>query len=251
MSKNIKIALLAGLCALVVLAVGAWRYEVAGTSRAAHAVIIRDRSDSVLSGCDCTAALVRRAFAGPHIQAGSTIAVTVTGDQSTASEPSLLSSVEVPITRQVLEGRDAADRQREKLIEGIKMQCEKIAQTKVSPVFVALREAVEHLRSKGCGPDSHCFIYAQSDLEETGDLQIKAALDRDAQPLPAAINNDGINIVISGVAQTTGDTVAANGRVRRLTAPRNPERAARIRSIWLRLFTNPERVTFEPFCPAN
>src|SRR5215212_502324 len=167
MSKNIKIALLAGLCGLVVLAVGAWRYEVAGTSRPAHAVIIRDRSDSVLSGCDCTVALVRRALAGPHIQAGSTIAVTITGDQSTANEPSLLSSVEVPITRQVLEGRNAADRQREKLVEDIKMRCEKIAQTKVSPILAAIREAVEHLRSKGCGPDSHCFVYAQSDLEET------------------------------------------------------------------------------------
>jgi hypothetical protein len=151
----------------------------------------------------------------------------------------------------VLEGRDAADRQREKLVEGIKMQCEKVAQTKVSPVFVGIREAVEHLRGKGCGPDSHCFVSAQSDLEETVDLQIKAALDRDAQPLPAAINNDGINIVISGIAETTGDAVATNGRVRRLTAARSPERSGRIRSVWLRLFTNPERVTFEPFCPAN
>lgn len=175
MSKNINIILLAILCGVMVLGVGFWRYKVAGKSKPSYAVIVRDRSDSVLSGCDCTAALAKRAFGNHQVGAGSTVTITVTGDATTAGEPKAIASVEVPVSRQVLEGRDAALQQRDKLLCDLKAQCEMAVQTKVSPIFIAIRQAVEHLRGLGCGPDSNCLVYVQSDLEETGDPQMRGS----------------------------------------------------------------------------
>lgn len=254
MSNNVKIILLMIVCGAGVMGTGFWRYQVAGKIHPSHAVIVRDRSDSVLNGCDCTIALVKRAFADPHIGAGSTITVTVTGDSATANEPKMLSSIKVPVSRQVLEGRDAVVQQREKLLSDLNTQCEKEVQTKVSPIFIAVKRATEHLRSIGCGIDSNCVVYVQSDLEETGDQQIRAAIDNrtgDKQSLPQQINNDGINIVVYGVAETSGDIVDANGKVRRLTKAHDPQRTDRIKSVWNSLFTNPEGVTFDPYCPKN
>jgi hypothetical protein len=253
MTQKIKIILIV-TCGALLLAVGLWRYKAAGKSQAAHGVIVRDRSNSVIKGCDCTSALVRRALLASQLGAGSTIAVMVTGDGATAYEPILITSFAVPVHRQVLEGRGAAGQQREKLNEDVQAQCEKANLTKVSPIYIALKNAVEHLRSKGCGPVSNCFVYAQTDLQETGDAQIKAALGRatrDNQALPAPINNEGIDVVISGLAETTGDAASSNGRVRNLPIPQDSGRIDRIRSIWLRLFTNPERIRFEPFCFTN
>ena len=83
-------------------------------------------------------------------------------------------------------------KQREKLLGDIKAACDKRQQTSVSPIFIAVKRAVEHLRSVGCGKDADCVVYVQSDLEETSDPQIKAALNRtgnDKSPLPQPISN--------------------------------------------------------------
>src|SRR5262245_17288221 len=82
MSKTMKV-ILALVGAFGVLGVGLWRYQARGQSDPAHAVIIRDRSDSVLTNCDCTRALVSRALAAPRMGGGSTLTVMVTGDSST------------------------------------------------------------------------------------------------------------------------------------------------------------------------
>ncbi|HXG65139.1 MAG TPA: hypothetical protein VNO70_08520 [Blastocatellia bacterium] len=178
MKRRIVIITLAAIGSAVILVVGLWRAHVSGKSKPAHFVIVRDLSDSVLSDCDGTAALVRRAFADPHTGQGSTVTVTATGDAESAGEPRLLASVAVPATRNALEGRDAALKQQEKLVADLKAECDKRPQTKVSPIFIAVKRAIEHLRATGCDKDSDCAVYVQSDLEETGDPQIKAALNR-------------------------------------------------------------------------
>ncbi|MFL6214537.1 MAG: hypothetical protein ACJ74J_11675 [Blastocatellia bacterium] len=254
MKRKIIIIALAVLGGAAILAIGLWRAHVAGKSKSAYFVIVRDLSDSVLSGCDCTAALVKRAFADPHAGNGSTVTVTGTGDASSAGEPKLVMSVPVPATRNALEDRDAAGKLREKVIGDIKAECEKLKQTKVSPIFIAIKRAVEHLRASGCGKETGCTVYVQSDLEETGDSQIKAALNRtgtDKPPLPEPINNDGIRIIFCGIAETSGEATSSDGRKRALTPVHNPQRADRIRAVWSALFTNPERLTFEPYCGAK
>lgn len=254
MNNNVKIILLMVICGAGVMGVGFWRYQVTEKSHPSHAVIVRDRSDSVLNGCDCTIALAKRAFADSHIGDGSTVTVTVTGDSVTANEPKLLSSIKVPLSRQVLEGRDAVVQQRQQILADISTECEKAGQTKVSPIFIAVKRATEHLRSGRCGPDSNCVVYVQSDLEETGDSQIREAIERrahDKHALPQPINNDGINIVFYAIAETSGDIIDANGKIRRLTKTHDPQRIERIKSVWSSLFTNSERVTFDPYCPKN
>ena len=230
-----------------------WHYVGAGKTHPTHAVILRDPSDSVRSGCDCTTALIKRAFADPNIALGSTVTLTVTGDLSTANEPQMLASVEVPTTRQVMHGREATATQRDKLIEQINGACQKAIRTKSSPIFLALARAVQHLHNLGCGPNSGCTVYAQTDLEENTEQRIKHALDRAAsekEPLPAPIDNTGINVVITGIADTIGITTEPR-LPKQLTRPRDPDRAARLRSVWQKLFTDPQRVVFEPYCLAD
>ncbi|HJQ69592.1 MAG TPA: hypothetical protein VKA70_11500 [Blastocatellia bacterium] len=251
MSKNLKIIILLLICSAAVIGVGFWRYSVAGKSKAAHSVIIRDRSDSVPSGCDCTQALSGRAFSDPQNGAGSTVTVTVTGDATTAGEPKLVASVEVPSTRQVLEGRGASVQQKEKLLDDIKTACENMPQTKVSPILIAVKRGIEHLRSRGCGPESECSVYVQTDLEETGDPQLSAALKSTSgnkQALASPVNNEGIKIVITGIAETASISVGADRKVYQLTRPRNLQRIEYLQSVWKSLFSNPDRVTFEPHC---
>jgi len=251
MSKNKKIVLLFTVCGLAVLGAGFWRYKIAKKSHPTHTVVVRDRSDSVSGGCNCTTELIKRAFSDPEAGTGSTVTVTVTGDETSASEPQLLASIQIPQNRQVLEGRESGEQKRQKLIEDIKAQCENIAQTKVSPISIAIRRAVEHLQGLGCGPDSNCTVYVQTDLEETGDPQIKEALNhrgKNNRALSVPINNEGIGVVISGIAETVGTTKAGEGTSKALTKPRDPRRADRIETVWRSLFTSPDRVTFEPYC---
>src|SRR5436305_4681036 len=138
MKRKIIIIALAVVGGALVLGVGLWRAHVAGKLKPAHFVIVRDLSDSVLSDCDCTAALVKRAFADSHAGNGSMVTVTGTGDANSAGEPKLLVSVPVPAIRNALEGRDAVIKQREKVTGDIKAECEKLKQTKVSPIFIAV-----------------------------------------------------------------------------------------------------------------
>jgi hypothetical protein len=253
MNQKIKLILIA-ICGILLLTIGLWRYQVSGKTPVSHGAILRDRSDSITKGCDCTSALISRALNAPHLGASSTIAIMATGDGSTTNEPILLANFAVPVQRQVLEGRGATGQQRAKLIEEVKTQCEKLSQTNTSPIYVALKNAIEHLRSKGCGPGSNCFVYAQTDLEETSDTRIKVALNQEVfnkQLLPAPINNDGIAVIISGIAETTGNSVVPSGKGRNLASSRNFDKADRIRAVWLQLFTKPEQVTFEPFCATN
>ncbi|MGH9825724.1 MAG: hypothetical protein ACREDR_21050 [Blastocatellia bacterium] len=253
MNDRTRSVVLFSVCGAVLFGLVAWHFLFAKRLQAAHAVIVRDSSDSVRSGCDCTAALVKRAFTDPHIEPGSTVTVTLTGDASTANEPRLLASLTVPTTRQVMDGRDAAVRQRDKLIDDIKTQCEKAPSTTVSPIFLSLQRAVQQLRALGCGPDSNCTVYAQTDLEENGDRGIELALkggDLQKQALPKPIDNTGINVIIAGVSETGGQTTTTRG-LRPLTKPHDAERADRIRSVWERLFTDRNRLVFEPYCSSN
>jgi hypothetical protein len=50
------------------------------------------------------------------------------------------------------------------------------------------------------------------------------------------------------LAETTGDTTKAGGKIGRMTKLRDPKRIDRLREVWALLFTHPEIVAFEPYC---
>ncbi len=242
------------LIGAVTIGFGFWRWRVGGKTHAAHSVEVWDRSESIATGCDCVVSAARRALQSPYLGRGATLTVIGTGDASSASEPIVVARYEVPVNRRALEGRTAAVDRREELLDDLKKKCENVGRTKASPIYLALKRAADELRAAGCDDNSNCFVLVQTDLEENINLQIKRALDGGTsvnQALPAPINNDGIAVVISGIAETVGVTKASDGVTRRLTSNRDQQRPDRLVEVWRKLFTSPNRVTFQPYCPQN
>lgn len=255
MSSIVKITL-ALLASAAALAAGIYHYKTSATVQTVHAVIARDRSDSVLSDCGCTEALLKKALAAPNMTKASTVTVVASGDESTADEPVLVGSFNVPTTRRVIEGRDATHRKQETLLADLKTKCEALPVTKRSPIVLLIRRGVERLRQLGCNSATPgCAVWVQTDGEETAEAQLKQLLDgsrpnRQGGAMPM-IDNTGIDIVFYGLSQTVGEREMADGRRRQFTHERDSRRAERIGNGWLSVFTDPGRVRFEPFCPTN
>src|SRR5205814_443250 len=98
-----------------------------------------------------------------------------------------------------------------------------------------------------------CLLYVASDGEENGEASIKNRIDNirdEKHRLPNQLDNDGIEIVFCGIAATAGHIVDPSGREIRKIPPRDPGREDRLRQTWLSLFTRPNLVRFEPYCPA-
>jgi hypothetical protein len=248
-TKLILVALAAAACAL--FAFGYWRYNATRLARnVTHVVIVRDPSASAVDGCGSVAGLADRALTTPGLARVSTITLLAIGDEATANEPRLLGEFRVPEVRRVIEGKRAAVRQREELFAGLRARCEEARRTQVSPVFLGAKRGVERLRSVGSDAD-HKILYVQTDGEETADPQIKRALNgapADSLKLPRPIQNDGVTVVICGLAETTGQVRGTEGKLRRLTMSRDPHRADRMTEVWKALFTNRELVSLEPYC---
>lgn len=247
--KLTLVALAVAACAL--FAFGYWRYNAARLARnVTHVVIVRDPSASTADGCGSVAGLADRALTTPDHARVSTITLLAIGDETTANEPRLLGEFRVPEVRRVIEGKRAAVRQREELFANLRARCEEARPTQISPVFLGAKRAVERLRGVGSEGD-HKVLYLQTDGEETADPQIKRALSGASAAglkLPSPIRNDGVTVVICGLAETTGQTTGAEGKLRRLTSPRDPRRADRMTEVWKALFTNPQLVSLEPYC---
>src|SRR5258707_233775 len=100
---------------------GIWRYDkYRHMPPPPQAVVLRDRSDSDLSGCGDMAAMGQELLLSSPFTKGSAIALMVTGDGSTAGEPVLLDVLEVPTTQRVMEGRSTITQRRQALVERIK-----------------------------------------------------------------------------------------------------------------------------------
>jgi hypothetical protein len=235
------------------IAAVAWHHQRVEIRGVVHGTIVRDQSRSRRPGCESTAALERRAFTEPGIGPGSTVTVTVTGDASTALEPQLLSSVTVPFSRKVFERRDAATEQQTQLIREAQLQCEKLPRAAISPIYLAVKRAVEHLRGLGCRPNTAgCFVEVETDGEENADPQIRLALNGGKpRSLPAPIDNSGIKVTMCGTAETLGSATDGRGRTHQMTPIRDEQRVERLRDVWLQLFTNRDLVVLEPYCPKN
>jgi hypothetical protein len=260
--KNTTRIIVGSALALLVLAgaitFGTWRYEkYRHMPPAAQAVILRDRSDSYLSGCADTAAMGQELVDSPFFGKGSAIALMVTGDDSTAGEPVLLAALEVPTTQRVVEGRSAIKQRQQGLLDKIRERCVAAGQTKRSPIYIAIRRAVEYLRAHGCDGRSQCTVYVQSDLEELSETSIKEVLSggssnrKTLSALPTPIENRGIDVKICGLSETAGAIEVDKRKQRVLTPNHDAQRADRIHSVWEELFTDPTRVVFNSHCPKG
>ena len=266
MNKNTVYKIAAGTMAAIILTALAvfavWRYErYRQLPPPPQAVILRDHSDSGLSGCNEVKAMANELLTSNQLGSGSAIALMATGDTSTAQEPVLLDSFEIPTTQRISEGRAKIAEMQKDLLDKVKQRCEQKGITKESPIYLGMRRAAEYLRAKGCNGKQDCILYVQSDLEELSEPKIKELLKENSlsakkqtameTQLPLPINNADIKVKICGISETTGTITNGSGKQQTYTPKRDGRRADRITEVWTKLFTNPQMVTFNTHCPKD
>ena len=258
MKTTTKIAVAAGLLITTVglVGFGTWRYRISrGAAAAAQAVIVRDRSDSQLGGCDGVAGMTRELIDSFPFGTGSQVGLMITGDAATAGEPVLVVALDVPVSKRVTEGKGMVVERQQALVEKFKQGCRNAGQTSQSPVYLSIRRAVEYLRAHGCDGRNRCVVYVQSDLEELSEKGIRDYVDRSARTdaryrvsLPTQIDNSGIEVKICGLSETAGAAEVA-GKRKTLTPQHDARRVDVLTDVWRQLFSDPSRVAFNSHCP--
>jgi len=246
----------ATLCTILLCVASAgfigWRIHALRNNETPHFGIVEDASASHGVGCESLVGLAEQALQSDGVAPGSTLSVLVLGDQSTANEPWRIGAYPIPTIRKVLEGRSEISRRRGEILAELQNKCQLLRRTTISPIFLGMKQAVADLRAHGCNMAAHCRLFVDSDLEENVEPTLKRAFNNPSggtSILSAPMNNDGIDITFCGLAVTVGRIVDPSGREIRKGLPRSSVREDRLREIWLSLFTKPELVRFEPYCP--
>ena len=232
-------------------AIALWRIHTMRSEPVNHFGILQDPSISFTGGCESAVGSAEQMLRGPGVSTRSKLILLVLGDGATANEPRELGKYDIPVSRKVIEGRKANERRKTALLQEISKTCDLVRPTSLSPIFMGVRQAIADLRAEGCTEVSLCELQVDSDLEENVEAGIKSSLDRARKrnPLPAALDNDGIDVTFCGYAATAGRITDPTGREVRKFTGRNPAREDRMQQIWRSLFMSPERVKFEPYCP--
>ena len=245
-----SILIVAAVCATV-LGFIFWRVESHSAigKTATHAVIVADISESVAKDPAAIVGLAERTFHLPGFGKSSTLAVLATGDDDSAGEPRLLAKYPMPFSRRTVEGKGSVLKKQREIMKDIDSKIKKTAATDRSPIFLAVKRAVEYLRANRCQKDSECYLFVRSDGEELSEQSIRQSLAaaRNRKDLPAAIANEGIQVSFCGLAEVNSSRNADGGRPHSHTA----KHGERIRDVWLALFNVPELVSFEPYCPKS
>lgn len=222
-----------------------------------HRAVVADSSLSAASDpCLETSKVAEIALVRPPVNDKTKLFVFLTGDQSTANEPRSLGAFDIPIRIKLTESNTQLSSQRDGIVNDIKQRCQEEGVSTSSSIFLAVKRAVEALRSADCDNKSKCAVLVQTDLQENADIQIKTAISNDAvnlKSLPAPIDNLGVAIRFCGVSETKGEVEALDkngrkGKKTRLTQNRNSNRVDHIQAIWKKLFLYPELVSFSPSC---
>ncbi|MFN0278664.1 MAG: hypothetical protein ACKVRN_08680 [Pyrinomonadaceae bacterium] len=252
MNPRLKMLFVFGAFATALIAFVVVKKVIEGKPPAvSHSFVLGDISDSMPDGCSSLAALSKRAIESPDMQQGSTVTVAVTGDDTTANEPKTLGTYPVPTSIKAVEGTKVLGQKRNELLEKITGKCAGVSALNKSSIFLGIKNGVEQLRSQNCNEKNRCSVFVKSDLQETADKKIEAALSGNKAAmshLPTPINNEGISITICGIAETRGLVKEQDGKSRRMTQNRTGERSDLIRDVWGRLFTTPALVSFSAFC---
>lgn len=252
MRLNILIGSLAGLLCFGFVG---WRVHSIHSRTVSHLVIIEDPSASHPDGCSSLQGITEHVLDRNTGPSGSRLTVLAIGDESTANEPKLVARYPIPVNRRIMEGPKAGLRRQQEILGDLKVRCEKLHPTMISPIFQGVKQGIAELRRLGCKNASDCKLWVDSDLEENVVTAIKTRLEhpgdnRQALPiLPIPLDNDGIRVAFCGFAVTAGRIVDASGRQIFKARPRTPTHDDNLRHTWAGLFTKPELVTFDPYCP--
>jgi hypothetical protein len=240
------------VCTILCASFVGWRLHVHANHATTHIEIVVDPSLSHPDSCESLVGLSERALHADGVSQDSTLTVLVLGDTASANEPWQLGRYSFPVTNKVIEGKTASMRRQDELLSDIRRKCEQIRRTSISPIFLGVKQAVADLRAHGCSAASHCRVFVDSDLEENVEISIRESLDRARNTklvLPTPIDNQGLEVSFCGLAVTAGRVSNPSGREVRRSLPRDPRHDDRLRQVWQSLFTQPELVRFEPYCP--
>lgn len=231
----------------------AWRVYAVKTYHPAQFEILEDISGSHGAVCASLQGLAELVLESPDALAGSTLTVLVTGDQSTTDEPRRIGTYPIPTIRRAAEGHDEIARRWEAILADLQSKCKSLRQTTTSPIFLGVKQAVADLRGHGCGADSRCKLFVDSDLEDNVEPSLRESLKRTnskIRPLPAAINNAGIQVAFCGLAVTVGRAAGSPRNEVGRSQPHDGRWEDRLHRTWLTLFITPSAVRFEPYCFA-
>jgi len=229
-----------------------WRMRAMRNHTVNHFELVQDPSRSFTGGCTSIVGAAGAVLRDPDASADSTLTVLALGDRSTANEPRRLATYIIPTARQVIEGRRAAVERKERILQDLRVRCESVRPTLVSPVYLGVKQAVADLRAEGCREGAHCGLWVSTDLEENVVRTIEDRINRTGDqrdPLPARLDNSGVTVTFCGFAQTAGRLVGPFGREIRSVVARDPHRDDRLQAAWQSLFARPELVRFQPYCP--
>jgi hypothetical protein len=248
MSKSTNVFWAIGGIALVVLCT--WRYGVVKSQGISHGLIISDSSLSTEEPCNCLSNLTEEALANPILSKESTLTITATGDEETANESIVVTTINAPFQQGIFSNPKKVAQLREQQISKVVAQCQEQKRTNASPIYQAIKNGVYRLRSLGCGQLTPCIMYVQSDLEERSEPAIRKALTSTVPVtgLPEPINNEGISLYFRGISQTFGVKTAKVGGLQSFTSIRDAQKTERIYEVWRSLFTKPENLHFDPYC---
>jgi len=242
---------------LVLLAVAtsvsfvAWRVRATGNQPVSDRAVVGDPSISYPGSCESIVGTAGETILGPGALPNSTLTVLVLGNSTTVNEPQLLGTYTIPTSRKAIEGRHAIERRQSALLTDIWRKCNSFRPTLISPIFLGVKQGIAALRAGGCKEDSRCELRVASDLNENVEIGIKKRISDpdDKHALPAALNNRGIDVRFCGYATTAGRLVDPSGREVSKVGPRDANSEDRLLRVWAGLFTDPQRVKFEPYCP--
>jgi hypothetical protein len=250
MRLNILIGALAGLVCFGFIG---WRVHNVRSRAVSHVGIVEDLSASHPGGCSSVQGIAKQLLDRHAVSPGSWLTVLTIGDESTANEPKLLARYPIPVNRRIMEGPKTSLRRQQEILGDLKLRCGQFHPTMVSPVFQGVTQGVAELRRLGCEVGSDCELWIDSDLEENAVTAIRSILEhpeRNRRGLPAPLDNQGIRVSFCGLAVTAG-RILGPGREIREAHPRNPSYDDNLRRTWAGLFTRPELVTFDPYCPES
>jgi hypothetical protein len=203
--------------------------------------VVVDVSPSVTPPCGALRRITEDALKSVHISKGSRLVLVTTGDRFSSYFPAPKIDETVPSL-----GRGPMGEGLEELFGKIADACAAFAPTESSPIFAAVKIALDQLRSRGCGPAAPCALVVITDMLETADAEVIRRIRTDAPrgpkanslppKTPALVPNEGVDVLICGFGSATAGTNYGID-------------VSPLKNAWSSLFTVSPR--FQPFCEGT
>ncbi len=230
---------------VVIAVIGFVIAHPAPTVDARDVAILIDRSDSMEDGrgssCKAAEVLADRAFKLNNVAAASHVQMFMTGNGVGQRMPALGGSIRVPLLEGgELSGQDDANR-RLSTAQAVSQCVAGISQLTTSPILSSVTGVLEQMqREWGCSSSHACTLLVRSDLVETEDAAVKAAIHASGKRRAAFIaglpvlTTNGIETRVCGTGESTEKITASD--------------AAAIEATWAHLLPG---VVMSPVCEAR